>query len=143
MNRATPQMRNFAKRLMSYETAGNHSVTATTPVALQVCEKLQPQLVTLMGSGGFQALLARALALGSVEVPGLHAIEIQQDGSLAGQLAPSEAFEGGVVLLAQLLGLLVAFIGEVLTWQLVHEVWPNVPLNDLFLSEKAKYENAR
>ena len=44
---------------------------------------------------------------------------------------PDELFEGGVVLLAQLLGLLVAFIGETLTLRLVREVWPEVPLDDL------------
>jgi len=36
-----------------------------------------------------------------------------------------------VTLLAQLLGLLVTFIGEALTVRLVREVWPKVPLDDL------------
>jgi hypothetical protein len=34
--------------------------------------------------------------------------------------------EGGVVLVAQLLGLLVAFVGERLTLKIVREVWPNL-----------------
>jgi hypothetical protein len=46
--------------------------------------------------------------------------------------------EGRVVLLAQLLGLLVAFIGESLTLRLVLEVWPKVPLEDLELSNGDK-----
>ena len=39
--------------------------------------------------------------------------------------------EGGVVLIAQLLGLLVAFIGESLTVRLAREAWPKLPLNGL------------
>ena len=48
-------------------------------------------------------------------------MHVKADGSLEGveehhaQLDPDELFEGRVVLLAQLLGLLVAFIGENLT----------------------------
>ena len=90
----------------------------------------------LMGSVGFRALLLRALALATVEVPWLRAVEVKGDGSLAGleelqaQLAPEETAEGRVVLLTQLLGLLVAFVGENLTVRLVSEVWPKLPLND-------------
>jgi hypothetical protein len=36
-----------------------------------------------------------------------------------------------VVMLAQLLGLLVAFIGENLTLHLVRDVWPKVRLDDV------------
>jgi hypothetical protein len=35
--------------------------------------------------------------------------------------------DGEVLLLAQMLELLVLFIGEVLTWHLVQEVWPELP----------------
>ena len=51
--------------------------------------------------------------------------------NLTRNVNPEELFEGGVVLLAQLLGLLVAFIGESLTLRLVREVWPQLPLDDL------------
>jgi hypothetical protein len=40
-------------------------------------------------------------------------------------------FEGRVVLLAQLLGLLVAFIGGNLTLRLVREIWPKAAVNNL------------
>jgi len=104
-------------------------------VAFHCCEKLRPHLATLMGDGGFRALLSRALA--DTEVPWLRAVHVKPDGSLGGleelhvQLDLDEFFEGRIVLLAQLIGLLVAFIGENLTLRLVREVWPNVPLNDL------------
>jgi predicted transglutaminase-like cysteine proteinase len=44
------------------------------------------------------------------------------------------------LLLAQLLGLLVAFIGEDLTLRLVREVWPKLSLNDLDLGTGDKNE---
>jgi hypothetical protein len=64
-------------------------------------------------------------------------MHIKADGSFDGldelgaQVDPDEIFKGRVVLLAQLLGLLVAFIGEDLTLRLVREVWPKLPLNNL------------
>lgn len=112
------------------------------PAAFHVCEKLRPQLATLMGSTGFRALLSRALALANSETSSLRTVHVLADGSLAGldaleaQVDPDEVVEGSVVLLAQLLGLLVAFIGEPLTTRMVREVWPKLPLNDLDLGKR-------
>src|ERR1700691_3042508 len=106
-------MRHFAKRLMVYETNGNKSDKTKTSVAYPVLEKLRPHLVALMGNGGFQALLARALALARTEVPWLRAVHVNAGGSMEGleeiqtQIGPEEFLEGRIVLLAQLLGLLV------------------------------------
>jgi hypothetical protein len=142
-------MRKFAKRLMAHETAGNKSSETKTPAAFHVCEKLRPRLATLVGNGGFRALFSRALALASAEVTWLRAVHVKGDGSLEGvgelhaQLAPDEFFEGRVVVLAQLLGLLVAFIGENLTLQLVHEIWPKIPLNDLDFGNGVKNEKTK
>ena len=64
-------------------------------------------------------------------------MHVEADGSfggldeLAAQVDPKKLAEGSVVLLAQLLGLLVAFIGGNLTLQLVREMWPKIPLDDL------------
>ncbi len=90
-----------------------------------------------MGNVGFRALLSRALALANAEVPWLCAVHVKSDGSLEGldeleaQVHPQEIFEGRVVLLAQLLGLLVALIGENLTLRLVREAWSKLSFNDL------------
>jgi hypothetical protein len=149
MSRASPQTRNFAKRLIADEASGNKSSETKTPAAFHVVEKLRPHLVTLMGNGGFRALLSRALALASAEVPWLRAVHVKADGSLEGledlhaQLDPDEFFEGRVVLLAQLLGLLVAFIGENLTLVVVRDVWPKIPLNDLDFGNGGKNEKAK
>ena len=137
MSRATPQMRDFSERLIAYETRENKSSETKTPAACLVSEKLRPHLATLMGNLGFRALLSRALSLANTEVPWLRAMHVNADGSFEGldelgaQVDPDEIFEGCVVLLAQLLGLLVAFIGENLTLRLVREVWPKLSLDDL------------
>jgi len=146
MSRASPQMRSFAKRLMMYEAQGNQSANHQNSNAFSVCEKLRPQLVTLLGNAGFRALLSRAIAVASAEVPWLRAIHVKSDGAFAGleethaSLSLDATFVGGVALLAQLLGLLVAFIGEDLTLRLVREVWPKASLDNLDLMEGTKNE---
>ncbi|MBA3832402.1 MAG: hypothetical protein H0X34_11030 [Chthoniobacterales bacterium] len=141
MSRATPQMRDLSRRLIAYETGKSKTSGAKISAAFHVSEKLRPQLTTFMGSVGFRALVSRALALANAEVPWLRVAQVKADGSLQGlseseaQVDPKEIFEGGVVLLAHLLGLLVAFIGENLTLGLMREVWPKISPNDLDFSK--------
>jgi len=149
MSHASPEMRNFAKRLILYEENGNKSAKTKVLDVFSVCEKLRPPLATLAGNIGFRALLSRALVLAGEEVAWLRAVHVKSDGSLEGleevhaQLSPEVLFEGKVFLLAQLLGLLVAFIGENLTLRLVREVWPQAPLDDLNLSTGNKNEKTK
>jgi len=128
-------MREIAQRLIAHETS--HDIHTNTPQALLVCEKLRPHLAMLMGNAGFRALLLRALALSIAQAAILRALEVRADGSLARLdevTTPADAqefSEASVVLVSQLLGLLVAFIGEGLTVRLLGEVWPRLPLTDL------------
>ena len=140
-------MRDFAERLIVYETKGNKSSQTKTAAVFLVGEKLGPHRATFMGYGGFSALLSRALVLANAEIPWLRAVHVKADGSLEGldglgaQVNPAEIFEGRVVLLAQLLGLLVAFIGEKLTLSLVHQIWPKVSLHNFDYGNGDKNEN--
>jgi hypothetical protein len=130
-------MRGIALRLIDYETPPNHSAATASTATFQVTERLRPHLAMLMGNGGFRALLARALTLASAEVPWLRAVQVNADGTLQGLetphacLKPAEFREGRVVLLAQLLGLLVAFIGPGLTSRLVGEIWPQLAADNV------------
>ena len=148
MSRATPQMRNFAKRLIAHEASGNKSAT-NTRAAFHVSERLRPHLAILMGTAGFGALVSRAHALANVEAPWLRAVKVKSDGSLEGlneletQVDPEKIAEGRVVLLAQLLGLLVVFIGENLTLRIVHEVWPKLSLENLDFGKEIQSETAK
>ena len=142
-------MRDFAERLIAYETKSNKSSETKTAVVFLVGEKLRLHLTALMGNVGFRALLSRALALANAEVPWLHVAHVKADGSFGGldelgaQVGPEKIAEGSVVLLAQLLGLLVAFIGGSLTLRLVREMWPKITLNDLDFGNGDKNENPK
>jgi hypothetical protein len=62
-------------------------------------------------------------------------VQIAADGSLQG-LGPQkdedrdQGMEGGAILIAQLLGLLLTFIGKGLTLRLVQDVWPEAAFDD-------------
>jgi hypothetical protein len=149
MNRATPQMRAFARRLIAREIGGNISSETNLPAAFPVSDKLCSQLTTLIGSSGFRALFSRALALASAELPWLRAVRVKVDGALEGfekiqpQPTPGEFLEGREVLLAQLLGLLVTFIGPALTSRVVTEIWPKILISDLDLGNGDKNEKTK
>ena len=74
----------------------------------------------------------RALLLASNEVHWLAAVQVVADGELEGltvahsKVGAAEFSEGEVALLAQLLGLLVAFIGPALTIRLITQIWPQL-----------------
>jgi hypothetical protein len=137
MKRAPSRMRTVAERLIAHETKGGKPSAASTPVAFQVCERLRPDLATLMGNTGFRTLLLRALVLVKPEVAWLGAVQVKPDGSLERLAGLEERFdpdgmaEGSAVLLSKLLELLAAFVGEELTLSLVREEWPKMSLNDL------------
>ena len=148
MSRATPKMRDFAEQLIAYESTENKSPGIEAPVTLRVVGKLRPQLANLMGNAGFRALLSRSLALAAEEAPWLRAAHVKEDGTLGGvdeleaKVRPDDFYEGRVVLVAQLLGLLAAFIGEKLTLQVVGGVWPHLSFNGSWLGQRDKYEKA-
>lgn len=95
-----------------------------------------------MGQAGFRALLSRALALATAEAPALSAVKVDAEGSLESpkdwgrRRGTGDITQGGVVLVAQLLGLLVAFIGGSLTLGLVSEIWPDLSLNGLSIEKR-------
>jgi hypothetical protein len=128
---------NIAKRIIAGDASENKPSADRTPQSFPIHEKLYPHLEALIGKGGFRALLWRARVLAAAELPWLGAVQVNADGSLEAegeirsQLDPGEYFEGRVILLAQLLGLLEAFIGETLTMRLVRDACPEVPLSDL------------
>jgi hypothetical protein len=128
MNRASPQMRNLAKHLIVSEVLGNNSSEVESLKVFHITDQMRPHLTVLMGTGGFRALLSRALTLAKSEASWLSAVRVNSDGALEeletihSQLDPAAFLEGRVVLLAQLLGLLATFIGPSLTARLVTEI---------------------
>jgi hypothetical protein len=123
-----PESRYLAQRLLTYE-AGKNPETKDS-AACRVCSKLRRSLIILAGVAGFRSLLSRAVTLARAEAPSLSAIQVAADGSLQGldelesQMNKDLASEGGVVLIARLLDLLLTFIGKGLTLRIVQDVWP-------------------
>ena len=148
MSRATPRLLEFARRLIAHEAVVAKPSAGSASTSFPVYERLHPHLAALIGQGGFRALLWRSRALAIAELPWLSSVHVKEDGSLeAGEepdsrLHPEKLVEGRVVLLAQLLGLLEAFIGENLTTILVREVWPEISLDGLDSREGAVHEKA-
>lgn len=148
MNRASPKTRHLAKRLIVCEMKASEAAGTHRPAAFEVFEKLRPQLATLMGNGGFRAILMRALAQAGAEIPWLAGLQVKTDGSLempehAPQPGRGEFLEGRIVLVARLLGLLGGFIGEDLTLRVVMEVWPELSLDDLEYGKGGKNEKTK
>jgi hypothetical protein len=77
-------------------------------------------------------LLSRALTLAKAEVPSLAAVQVKVDGTLTGwdsvesQQHLNEAGVCAEILLAQLLELLITFIGKTLTLGIVMDIWPGL-----------------
>jgi hypothetical protein len=94
----------------------------------------------LMGNGGFRVLLARSLTLATAKSPSLQTVRVTDDGALvldsgSIQLDAKKLEEGSVILVAELFGLLNAFIGEELTVQFIREVWPRLSFKNNFNSD--------
>lgn len=144
MNHATRKMRYFADRLIEHEATAGETLATENEIAVAILQKLRPQLVDIMGNTGFHALVARSLALAHEEVGGPNGAWLSKDGNVDGLAVawkPTDAkpSKGGAVMLAWLLGLLNSFIGELLTMQMVLEVWPELPLNGYF-SQREPHE---
>ncbi len=150
MSRADPKVRAFAEQLLAWEMKANHHGTdADLPAVFRVCERLRISVTAMSGVSGFRALISRALTLSDREVPWLKTVRASADGSLEGideikeRLPQEEIFHGGLVLVAELIGLMVGFIGENLTVQLVREVWPDASLDNCESQKGIKNEQTK
>jgi hypothetical protein len=123
-NEISTEVRDLARRLLSFESTAENLSDANTFAALIVSEKLRRPLSTLAGTAGFRSLLMRALTLAKREAEVLDGVQVKEDGSLEG--LNGEETEAGVVLIAHLVGLLETFIGESLTLRLLNDIWPNL-----------------
>jgi hypothetical protein len=126
------EAQDLARHLLAYEAVACKTSEPMESAVVRVCEKLRPPLCALAGVAGYRALLSRALTLAKAQTPSLSAAQVTADGSLQGlgELDPqgdkNHAGEGGVILIAQLLGLFLTFLGEALTLRLVQDVSPHL-----------------
>ena len=124
-------MLDVARKLVALEATSQTAHDSHMSEAERVCEKLRIVLTRFAGVDGFTALLRRALALACVDVPSLRSVNITASGRLEGlaQLLADGTKGGapaGIAIIKGLLELLVTFVGESLTLQLVREAWPDL-----------------
>jgi hypothetical protein len=137
------KMRDLAHRLLAYEVNAGKTAEPTASATLRVYEKLRQSLSGVAGVAAFESLAFRALTQAKSEAPSLWPVQIAGDGSLQGlgELKPqidmdkdlADKFpggDGGIVLIARLLGLLLIFLGEALTLSLLRVTWPGAALDD-------------
>ena len=127
----------YARILIAEESRAKVSSDSEALAALRVCEKLRGPLATLAGTAGFRSLLHRAVTLAKPKAPWLDELKLNDDGSfnhtaeMEARLATVDAARGAAEVVAQLLGLLITFIGEALTLRLIQDVWPKAALKNL------------
>jgi hypothetical protein len=120
--------RELARSLVASEADAATTPNHTEPATLRVYEKLRRQLGAPVGIDGFQALASRALALAKSESPRLSTVQVTANGGLRGlgevesEMTADEHGEAGIILIAQLLGLFLTFLGEATTLRLIEDL---------------------
>jgi hypothetical protein len=154
---ATPQMRDLAARMVAHEAGIGSPADVHMPASFRVCNKLRQPLTALTGSAGFRSLLSRALVIAQRKAPVLGEIRLGPDGSLEDGVVQTQtnqdrpgkaaadkneqAEDGGLLLVAELLGLMHIFIGEAITLRLVRDVWPNASVYSTESGRTNKHES--
>jgi hypothetical protein len=144
MNQDTERMRNLAQKLLSYESAaGKHTEENTTLNAAGVLDALSRHLSLLSGVNGFHAIMSRALALAKAQNADLQAVQLAPDGSLKrlSEICNREP-AAGVEVIAQLLGLLVTFVGESLMLRILIDAGVDANGSNADPSEGGSYDPA-
>jgi hypothetical protein len=120
--------RELARSLVACEADATTTSLHTEPATVRVYERLRRQLGSPVGVDGFQALASRALALAKSQSPRLSAVQVTANGGLQGlgevesQTNSEEDGEAGIILIAQLLGLFLTFLGEATTLRLIEDL---------------------
>ncbi len=131
MSAVTAATREHARQLLLHE-AGHEEPAALAAALERTHAQLRRRLVGLIGRAGFAALFARALRLARGAHPGLAGVAgVAPDAepgatpvglrAFAAAHAPDEAAAALTEILAEFVGLPVAFIGEELALRLVRE----------------------
>ena len=120
--------RDLARSLFASEAEASTTARQAEPASVRVYERLRRQLSAPVGVDEFQALASRALALAKLQLPRLSAVQVTANGGLRGfgdvesQMDAGEDSEAGIILIAQLLGLFLTFLGEATALRLIEDL---------------------
>jgi len=129
MEKPSQTIRELASRLIAAEASAGTGPDVHG--ATLVCEKLQLSLTRLAGADAFSALMRRSLALSRAEIPALKDVKVGPEGCVVGLdlVTAGGGSESGTTVTANLLWLLVTFMGEPVAMRLVTDVWPDILLS--------------
>lgn len=131
--------------MLAHQAGANASAEAYAAAAFRAYDDLARVSTQLIGQSGVDALTGRALHLAQKEYPWLvHRREPEQaEGPFAQIIVclkrqdAAIALEAAAAVFGTLAGLLVTFIGEPLTMQLLRKAWPDAFSADLEEEQKA------
>jgi hypothetical protein len=138
------ETRDLARSLVALEADTGTASLRTEPATVRVYDRLRRQFSAPVGVDAFQVLASRALALAKSESRRLSAVQITANGGVRGlgevesHTDTDEDGEAGVILIAQLLGLFVSFLGEATTLRLIEDLRSQVRVR----TESATTESA-
>ena len=118
----------MARSLVAHEADTGATSPHTEPATVRVYDRLRRQFSAPVGLDAFQVLASRALALAKSESRRLNSVQITANGGLRGlgevesQTDTDEDGGAGIILIAQLLGLFVSFLGEATTLRLIEDL---------------------
>jgi hypothetical protein len=134
MKPENPKLNKLALRLFEHEATKSGNSDDPAKAIESCCQRLHDRLDRLIGAGGFRALLYRALYLakkkyawlegvGIEDYPGCEFKDLRE--AVKGKESPT-VNEACTLILANVIWLLVTFIGEDITFGLIEEAWPDV-----------------
>jgi hypothetical protein len=134
MNRHPPGAQDVARRLLHHEGGGSAGPGGVADAVERAWRKLSAGLEPLVGRGGADALITRAVNLAKREHPFLGVVRPAVDAPIdfVGLRASLEsqdeeaAAAAAVAVLTSVLGLLVGLLGEDLGLRPVQAIWPDV-----------------
>jgi hypothetical protein len=124
-----------ARRLLAIEGGGGASAEESVAAAGRVYEKLAARLAPLLGAAGVQALFVRSAKLARDERAFLGGLAPAIEGATGGPaglgaylrtLEPPAAAEAAALLFGTFLDLIITFIGDRLTVQVLQGAWPAI-----------------
>jgi hypothetical protein len=122
-----PSVTQFIRAVARAELARGGGADAAD-VAQRILTRLHQSLVKLIGSAGFDVLVARSLVLARRAHPALAGVGAGPGGRLTGvddaARDPVALQEGAMAVVSYFMELLVVLIGEDLAMRLVRDVWP-------------------
>ena len=133
MNRPNRAQLETARRLLAHEGAAagsTHTSVEAATTAARVYDKLHRHMAPLVGVAGVQLLFVRSAKLAQGEFPGLAEVSVS-DGSSQLRAClqaqdPAIAMESAAALFATFFALIITFIGERLTTQILRSAWPTI-----------------